>query len=124
MSDAMTPGSSGLPEGANDPGGAGEKIEPKITSHPWLILGCIAATVPFFFHITSSTTTVENGVEVAAKFTDFVALIGGGLASFFGALFLVHALSRKTQKGEAITVALLIDALGIFHLLRGIGIFH
>ena len=120
MSDAMTPGSGGLSENAGD---AGSKIEPKITSHPWLVLGCIAATVPFFMHITSSTTTEVNGVATS-HFTDYVALVGGGLACFFGALFLVHALSRKTQKGEAITVALLIDALGVFHLLRGIGIFH
>lgn len=124
MSDAMTPGndaSAGLPGGEGD---VETKLEPKITSHPMLIAGCIAATIPFFIHVSQSSTTTENGVVVASRYIDYIAVIGGASASFFGAMLLIHALSRKTQKAEGMTVAFLIDALGIYHLLHGLGIFH
>lgn len=90
-------------------------------------VGCLALVLPLFFHLTVSQTAIADGATTT-RVVDYVAICGGVLADICGTLLLFKALTGKsipdgTSKAQVrLAVALLISALGVLHLLRGLGL--
>jgi hypothetical protein len=100
------------------------KIQPaevKGLLSPLAMVGVVAVVLPFFLHITSSSSVTVNG-ETSTRSLDYVA-IAGGIVGFLAAAGALLAAVRETQrKGARVAIALIIDLLSIFHLLRGFGL--
>lgn len=92
-----------------------------------LSVGCLALVLPLFFHLTVSQTATMDGATTT-RVVDYVAICGGVLADVCGSLLLVKALTAKNTPGGPskaqvrLAVAILISALGVMHLLRGLGL--
>jgi hypothetical protein len=86
-------------------------------------VGGLAGAVPFFLHISNSSTTMVNGVTTAARHFDYVAVSGGVVAGLFGvislALLAKTAPSKRALRGMAAGAILLLAA---FQLARGFGV--
>jgi len=87
------------------------------------IIGGLAALVPFFLHLSSSSTSHVNGQAVSFVYRDWVA-VGGGAVAALCALAAVTGLprtapARRAPRGAAIVVLL---GLGVYHLLGGFGL--
>ena len=87
----------------------------------------MALVLPLFFHLTVEKTAIADGATTT-RVVDYVAICGGVLADLCGSLLLVKALTGRNAPGGASkaqvrgAMALLISALGLMHLLRGLGL--
>ena len=90
--------------------------------HPVAIAGIVLGVIPFFIHVTSSSS-VTSGGETTVKFIDYVALGGGGGAALAGILMVVMLVTRKASGG--LNVAGLLACLGLaaYQLAYGLGVF-
>ena len=82
------------------------------------IIGAIAGIVPFFIHITSSSSVSENGQVISATYRDNVALAGGVVAVLCG--LAAAAIARKAA-GSRIGIAIAVLALGAYQIAHGLG---
>ena len=95
--------------------------KPTLLSLPAL-LGLVAGLLPFFLHFTTSSTTSVNGVETSSVTHDYAALAGGAAAMIAGAIALLVATRRTDRKPARLAIAFAIDLLGVFQILRGLGV--
>jgi hypothetical protein len=90
-------------------------------------VGFLALVLPLFFHLTVEKTAIADGATTT-RVVDYVAICGGVLADLCGSLLLVKALTGRNAPGGSSkaqvrgAMALLISALGLMHLLRGLGL--
>lgn len=84
-----------------------------------LVIGAIAAILPFLIHMSSSSTTTVNGVVTDASYRDNFALAGGVVAILAG-LIAIAVANKATQKPQLVG-GLAVAALGIYQILRGLG---
>lgn len=91
----------------------------KVLLSPLGIAAALAAVVPFGMHATSVSSVTENGVLVSEHYRDFVAIAGGGLAMVLG---LALGASGRGTKAVRWGVALVILAVGGWHVFRGFGL--
>ena len=95
---------------------------------PLVTVGFLALVLPLFFHLTVAQT-LNPGAASPSRTMDYVAICGGVIADACGSLLLIKALlGRRRGTGNPsktsvrLAVALIISALGIVHLLRGLGL--
>lgn len=86
---------------------------------PALVIGGAAALLPFVIHASSSSVTTVNGVVTEASYRDNVALACGVVAIVTGVI--AAALARRPGMRPQLVGALVIIALGVWQILRGIG---
>lgn len=99
-----------------------QPVEPRGLLSTMAIIGLVAVALPFFLHITSSSSMTVNG-QTTTKTLDYVA-VAGGIVGFLAAGGALLQAARETEKKAArMGIALVIDLLSIFHLLRGLGVF-
>jgi hypothetical protein len=89
---------------------------------PVAIVGLIAVLLPFFLHVSSSSSYSVNDVTVSSQYIDYVAVSGGAVGGLCGILMLLGGLGRKQGKGKALGIAAAICGLAIVQLLRGFGV--
>jgi hypothetical protein len=86
------------------------------------MVGLIAVLLPFFFHISSSSSYSVNDVTLSSQYIDYVAVSGGVVGGLCGVLMLLGGLGRKQGKGKALGIAAAICGLAIYQVLRGFGV--
>lgn len=94
---------------------------PKLLS-PLTIAALVAGAVPFFFHLTSSSSVTENGVVTQAVYRDYAAIGGGAAGAVLGGVAALAALRGPAPKLARLGIALGALALGLVQLTRGFGI--
>lgn len=100
--------------GTGDLDAAGDvHIEPSPTKTPLTIAGLIAAVVPFFVHITSSSSSTVDGVTTSSPSTTSPSRAAGP-RSPAAPLSGDGALKRKSDKNEALLIAAALCAVGVF----------
>ena len=93
---------------------------------PLTILAIVAGVIPFFFNISSSTSTkimMYGKVVYRSSNLNYLALIGGGLALAFAILSLIWAIRRKQIALLGLATMVAAGILGIVQLIRGFGFF-
>jgi hypothetical protein len=88
---------------------------------PVTIVAIIAGVLPFFFSMSSSTSSMVNGVVVDSSHLDYVAVGGGAVALLAGIMAAMSARKSGSGDSKGLVVAVLIVCLGIYQLLRGTG---
>jgi hypothetical protein len=88
------------------------------------IIGFIVGGIPFFCHLTSTSTHTVNGRVVESSYTDFVAIALGVVAVLiaFGSYRLLEY-TADDDRMKRIGVMVAIAVLGVYQVLRGIGTF-
>ena len=97
----------------------GEDISISTTGRTLVIIGLIAALVPFAISSSESSSSMVNGKVVAFHYRDTMALLGGAVALFCGVI--AAYVDRKRPK--KLIVALMVLALGGLQIARGVGVF-
>lgn len=97
----------------------GEDLSIATTGKTLVIIGLIAAFVPFAISSSESSSSIVNGKVVAFHYRDTMALLGGAVALMCGAI--AAFVDRKRPKW--LIVALVVLALGGLQIARGVGVF-
>jgi len=84
-----------------------------------VIIGLIAALVPFAIGSSESSSSIVNGKVVAFHYRDTMALLGGAVALMCGVIGVF--VDRKRPK--RLILALVVLALGGLQIARGVGEF-
>jgi len=87
--------------------------------NPVIILALFGGHAPFFFSYASSSSVTADGVTTSS-YIDYVALLGGSCAVLLGIIGLVAGL-KASNKLLGVGLSLFAMGLGVFQLLRGIG---
>ena len=93
---------------------------------PLVTVGFLALGLPLFLHLNVAQT-LNSGAANPTRIMDYVAICGGVVADTAGMLLLLKAIMGRgagnpSKTPVRIAVALIISALGIVHLLRGLGL--
>ena len=97
----------------------GEDISISTTGKTLIIIGLVAALVPFVMSSSESSSSSVNGKVVAFHYRDTIALLGGAVAIFCG---LIAAFVDR-RRAKRLVVALALVALGGVQIARGVGVF-
>jgi hypothetical protein len=82
--------------------------------------GAIVGAIPFFVHVTESSTVMVNGEVVSGTTRDYIALACGVVAALLGAIVAGGAIRSKAG-GKALAIGLAVVALGAYQIARGFG---
>jgi len=87
------------------------------------IVGTIAAVVPFFVSVTTSSTITVDGVVEAHRLTNWIAL-GGGAVALLVALwgFSVLGRSKPSARSKRIIGSVVLACVAAAQLARGFGL--
>jgi len=99
----------------------GEDI-PKLIGGP-LVVGWLIGIVPFFIRFGTHRSTSVNGQVVSSSSIEYVALSAGAVVVVIGVIALVAAFRQDDRRLARIALAASVLLLGVFHLVRGVGIF-
>jgi len=99
-----------------------DDISVRVPDRPVVILGAIAAIVPFFGSSVTSSSVTANGRVTEFSYRDNVALACGVIAAVCGLIALLLALKHKGGAAR-IGAAVVVLALGGIHIARGLGVF-
>jgi len=83
--------------------------------------GLVVGVIPFFVHVSESSSVSVNGHVTASTFRDWVAIGCGGAALVVGAIAVALAVRNKAG-GARIALAAAAVALGALQLVRGFGL--
>ena len=88
------------------------------------IIGFVVGGLPFFCNFTSTSTRTVNGVVVESSYTDYVAIVLGAVAVLIalGSFRLLES-TADDDRIKRIGIMIVIAALGVYQVLRGIGAF-
>jgi TPR repeat protein len=89
---------------------------------PALIAGAVAAALPMFVTLSSSSSVTINGQVTASVYRDWPAVALGGVAIVCGAIAMVAAV--RARAGLFIALAALVVACGGAQIARGFGVFQ
>ena len=81
----------------------------------------VAALLGFVVRCSSTTSTTSNGRLVECSYTDAGALLAGIVAVVGGLVGVAASLRREEDRAVLIAVSVVSVALGVVHLLRGVG---
>lgn len=82
--------------------------------------GAIAGVLPFFVHVSESSSVMVNGEVVSATSRDYIALACGVVAALLGAITAAGAVRSKAG-GAALAMRLAVIALGAYQIAHGFG---
>jgi hypothetical protein len=82
--------------------------------------GVIAGVIPFFVHVSESSSVMVNGEVVSATSRDYIALACGVVAALLGAMAAAGAVRSKGGT-RALAIGLAVIALGAYQIARGFG---
>lgn len=88
---------------------------------PLVIAALVLGAVPFFFHITSSSSVTVNGEITQSVYRDYVAIIAGIAAGALGLGAVAVAFKADARRGARIAIAAGIVGLGLLQVTRGFG---
>ena len=94
---------------------------------PWRtysIIGGVAGAIPFFVHVSSSSSTTVNGQVTSFVYRDWVAVGCGVVAVLFGLVTLVAARKEELQRSLAFAAGAGVLLLGGLQIARGFGVFE
>ena len=116
---------SNLDASLGEQAGPGESLQSPL-GDPLVAVAFLALILPLFFHLTVSQTPT-SGEATAPRIYDYVAITGGLIADLCGSLLLVKALRSQvpaspSKRPVRLAVAVMVSALGVIHLLRGLGL--
>ncbi|HEU0034858.1 MAG TPA: tetratricopeptide repeat protein [Kofleriaceae bacterium] len=94
---------------------------PRTPAMTVLIVGLVAAALPFGMSAVDSSYETANGVVVARHYRDWIAIGGGGVALACGFVAIVMLLRARSLGYLAGAAAIVV--LGGFQLARGLGVF-
>ncbi|HEY4060172.1 MAG TPA: hypothetical protein VGM39_26340 [Kofleriaceae bacterium] len=85
-------------------------------------IGLVAAAVPFFITMSSTSSVTVDGVVTSSSYRDNLALGCGGAAIFFG--LVAAALAAKNKLGSSRIIAgIAVIGLGVYAILsKGLGL--
>ncbi len=81
----------------------------------------IAALLGFVVRCSSTTSTRSNGRLVECSYTDAGALLAGVVAVVGGLVGIALSVRRTEDRAVLLAVSAVSVALGVVHLLRGVG---
>ena len=87
-----------------------------------LLAGLGAAVVGFFLELSYTSSRTVNGVVVECDYHDVGPLLVGPVAAVFGLVTAARSGRTGAQKGREAAIGLLCVAVGVLHVLRGLGI--
>ena len=90
---------------------------------PLLLIGLVAGAAPLAITITTTESTVVNGIAEVI-YRDYVAIIGGILALICALQPARLALKKELAGGTNLAILAAVIALGVFQLARGFGLLH
>ncbi len=83
--------------------------------------GAVAAILGFVISIESTSSRTINGRIAECSYTNFGALILGAVAILAGLVGVGVAIKVTENRGVLIAIAAASVALGVLHILRGVG---
>ena len=83
-------------------------------------IALICAGLGFIVSFESHATSILGGVR-GCPYTDYGALVFGGLAVLFGLIAILQELRAQERAMINLEAAGLAEALGLLHILRGFG---
>ena len=84
-------------------------------------VGAIAAILGFLLTIESTSSRTINGRLAECSYTNYGALLLGAIAIVAGLIGVAMAVKSTENRGLLIAIAAVTVAIGVLHILRGIG---